>query len=211
MTSRVLDAGREPPYSGGPRVGDQPAAEEQIRFIANIERLLSDGSFVATYKYALLVALVDLAIERGSDSNAELQLSVVTIAGKFAELYWRQSVPYVAGEGPGVGLVLHQNTGRQAKAIRLLSALHEQATTLPAARQSAHWRPLVTEMRTLVQTMPLWKLQRVGHEYVEFLYRKGPRPGWVTLVPGAACHLRQRAPRPASRNSCSDPVGLRWR
>ena len=78
----------------GPQYGaltTRPTAEEQIRFIANIERILSEGSFVATYKYALLVALVDLAIERGDDSNRELALPVDAIAEKFAELYWPQT------------------------------------------------------------------------------------------------------------------------
>jgi hypothetical protein len=32
----------------------------------NIQRLLDEGSFVATYKFALLLALAELSIERGS-------------------------------------------------------------------------------------------------------------------------------------------------
>ncbi len=41
-----------------------------------------------TYKYALLVAPVVLAIERGDDSNRELALPIHCIAGQSAELYW---------------------------------------------------------------------------------------------------------------------------
>jgi hypothetical protein len=43
--------------------------------------------------------------------------------------------------------------------------------------------------------MPLGKLQRVGHEDICFLYENpGPRDNHITLLPGVACHLRERAP-----------------
>ena len=44
-----------------------PTSDEQIRFLANVQRLLDEGSFVASYKFALLVALADLSVERGDD------------------------------------------------------------------------------------------------------------------------------------------------
>jgi hypothetical protein len=59
--SKIRVSGTPPPYL--PARISRPSPEDQIRFIANIERILSEGSFVATYKYALLVALVELAIE----------------------------------------------------------------------------------------------------------------------------------------------------
>lgn len=45
-----------------------PTADQQIKFLTNIQRLLAEGQFVATYKYALLLALADIAIESGDDS-----------------------------------------------------------------------------------------------------------------------------------------------
>jgi hypothetical protein len=42
--------------------------------------------------------------------------------------------------------------------------------------------------------MPLWRLQRVGHEDIRFLYEPGPGANHITLLPGVACHLRERAP-----------------
>jgi hypothetical protein len=191
MTQGVRDSAAPPPYERALGLDSRPSAEEQIQFLANIERLLADGSFVATYKYALLIVLIDLAVEHGDDTRAELPLCISEIAERFAELYWRQSAPYVA-DGDGSGILLHQNKGKQAKAIRLLAELRKRATTLATARQGPHWRPLASEMRTLLQTMPLWKLQRIGHEYVEFLYHRGPDTGWITLLPGVASHLRQR-------------------
>ena len=38
----------------------QPTPERQIEFLTNLQQLLSEGLFVATYKYALLMALADM-------------------------------------------------------------------------------------------------------------------------------------------------------
>ena len=57
-----------------------PTAEEQVAFLGKVERLLSEGQFVATYKYALLVAIADLAIKHGSDDGSEPDLPVSAIA-----------------------------------------------------------------------------------------------------------------------------------
>ena len=172
--SKVSDSGTPPPY-----LATRPSSDEQIRFIANIERILSEGSFVATYKYALVVALVELAIERGDDSNRELVLPIHDIADKFAELYWRQATPYEASGASGTGLVLHQNKGKQASAItrlvRLRDDLKGKRSTLAAARRTRDWTRLVTKMRALLENMPLWRLQRVGHEDIQFLYEARPR------------------------------------
>jgi hypothetical protein len=193
---KVSDSGGRPPYllTGTSR----PSPEDQTRFIANIERILSEGSFVATYKYALLVALVELAIERGDDSDRALVLPIHDIADKFAELYWRQATPYEADGSSGAGLVLHQNQGRQASAIsrlaRLRNELKGSRSTLAEARRTSDWAQLVDQMRALLKSMPLWRLQRVGHEDIRFLYEPGPGANRITLLPGVACHLRERAP-----------------
>ena len=51
-----------------------PSAEEQLAFLSKIQRLYAEGDFTATYKFALLVALADLAVELGHDDGAELPL-----------------------------------------------------------------------------------------------------------------------------------------
>ena len=89
-----------------------PTPEEQVLFLRNVQRLLAEGSFVASYKYALLHALADLAVVKGEDTGAPLELTTREIAAKFIELYWRQCRPFQAG-GAASGLVLQQNTGRQ--------------------------------------------------------------------------------------------------
>ena len=47
-----------------------PTPEQQLRFLRQFQRLLDEGSFVATYKFALLHAIVDLGVAKGDDSGA---------------------------------------------------------------------------------------------------------------------------------------------
>jgi hypothetical protein len=93
-----------------------PSPEKQVQFLRNVQRLLAEGSFVASYKFALLHALADLAVLKGEDSGAPLELTTREIAAKFIELYWRQCRPFQVG-GATAGLVLQQNTGSQAAII----------------------------------------------------------------------------------------------
>jgi hypothetical protein len=75
-----------------------PTPADQIAFLGNIERLLSEGQFVATYKYALFIAIADLAVQFGTDDGGELELPLRAIAQQFLGLYWRHSAPYVPGQ-----------------------------------------------------------------------------------------------------------------
>src|SRR6516164_4215538 len=88
-----------------------PTSDEQIRFLVNLQRLLDEGLFVASYKFALLLSLADLSIEKGDDSGSPLTLTTDAIAEKFIQYYWRQAVPYPAAHNTSV---LKQNTGKQA-------------------------------------------------------------------------------------------------
>ena len=70
--------------------------DEQIRFLSNLQRLLDEGLFVASYKFALLLSLADLSIEQGDDSGLPLTVSTDEIGNKFIQYYWRQAVPYLS-------------------------------------------------------------------------------------------------------------------
>ena len=172
-----------------------PTPESQIRFLTNFQRLLSEGSFVSTYKYALLMALADLAVERGSDDDRPLDIPTRLIAEKFIEYYWRQSAPFVPVEGAQDLGVLRQNTGKQAGIVRVLQearAHHEGS--LVEARSSAEWSRLTLTVDGFVRTMPLWKLQTVGGQRLDFLYDNTGRGRQVTLKPGVAYCLRRHYP-----------------
>src|SRR4051812_34602101 len=94
-----------------------PTSDAQIQFIVNLQRLLDEGAFAASYKFALLLALADLSVEIGEDSGAPLRLTTRQLAEKFIQYYWRQAAPYVTG---GDARILQQNAGQQAAILNLL-------------------------------------------------------------------------------------------
>lgn len=171
-----------------------PTAEEQVRFLTNIQRLLAEGEFVASYKFALLLSLADLSVERGDESGAGLALTVAEISAKFIQYYWRQSVPYQPRAGGSAApLILQQNTGRQAVVVQLLSdpRLREAGTLPRLCRNHGRWASLVRKVAQTIRVMPLWKLQTVGAETREFLYPNDGHGSRVTLFPGVAFCFRK--------------------
>lgn len=168
-----------------------PTAAEQISFLGQIERLLSEGQFVATYKYALLVAIADLAVQFGSDDGSELDLPVISIAEKFIELYWRQCAPYGNVVADGDYGVLIQNAGQQASIISIVGKLRQRHGSLVLARQVPAWKKAVTETSQLIEKMPLWRLQVLRKETLDFLYAKSPAKRSIRLKPGVAANLRR--------------------
>lgn len=114
-----------------------PTAEEQLTFLRSLQRLLDEGSFVASYKYALLHAIADLCVVEGDDSGAALELSTRRIAEQFVRLYWRQVAPFIAS---GEADVLKQNTGRVAKGAPNRGADREGHAALEAPdRRGSHF------------------------------------------------------------------------
>jgi len=164
-------------------------AEDQVRFVLNIQRLLGEGLFTATYKYALLLALADLAVELGDDSGASLELSTLKIAEKFIEYYWRQTLPFLGKE------VLRQNKGKPPVVVTLLLRARDKhgEHLADAKRDRVVWRRLVHGIADNIRTMPLRYLQNVGHHSLAFLYDppNGKAPATIRLYPGVAYCLRR--------------------
>jgi hypothetical protein len=148
-----------------------PEPEDQVQFLFKVQRLLSEGSFVSTYKYALLLSLADLAVERGNDDTEELSLDTLDLAEKFIEFYWRQALPWVP-RGGAEPKRLQQNTGREAAVLRQLAEAHERsAGSLPRLRNDEKaWHSLLAGVARVIEVMPLWKLQTVGRQRLDFLY-----------------------------------------
>jgi 5-methylcytosine-specific restriction endonuclease McrA len=169
-----------------------PTPEDQVLFLRNIQRLLAEGQFVSSYKFALVHALADLAVVKGDDTGAPLELDTKEIATKFVEMYWRQSRPFQIGN-QNTGLVLQQNTGRQAAIIsQIVDSQQKCGSSLFRLKQASpsRWTELVKEVDNVVRTMPLWKLQTVGEERLEFLYENLDRGTRITLKAGVAYCLR---------------------
>ena len=169
-----------------------PTADQQLKFLMNLQRLLAEGQFVATYKYAVLLALADIVVEFGDDSGEALTISTKQIAEKIIQYYWRQVVPYIPRTDPNDGRVLRQNTGSQAAIIRqVLQARRTYDGSLAAARRDKRaWKAIVRDVDQVVRQMPLWKLQTVGRNKFDFLYDNRGTGTSIELRPGVAYCLR---------------------
>jgi hypothetical protein len=171
-----------------------PSPERQIEFLSQMQRLLSEGLFVATYKYALLMALADICVEQGKDDDVPLEISTRCIAEEFIQYYWRQSMPFAPQADPLQ--VLRQNTGRQAGIIKavLEARNHYNGSIAAACRDGRNWNLLVNQVDRVVRQMPLWKLQTVGAERLDFLYENTGTGTRITLKPGVPYCFRKHYP-----------------
>lgn len=153
--------------------------QSALRLAERLIQLLDRGGFTATYKYAVLVALMDLCMELTSATG--LPPDVITtrqLAEKVIELYWPHCAPYDSERG-----VLRQNTGKddtQAEIIRHILRFREgvdadPAASLPLSRARAAAPPgayekLVRVIEWKLIEMPLPRLQRIGMQEDRFLY-----------------------------------------
>jgi 5-methylcytosine-specific restriction endonuclease McrA len=170
-----------------------PSAEDQLDFLAKIQRLFNESDFSSTYKYALLISLADLAIELGKDDNSELELTNRQIAERFIELYWQQSSPYKTSKANDSG-VLYQNHGTQAAIIKAIQAFRDENNfnSPNAAKHSKEFKKLVTAVAGTVAKQPINYLQNIGGGSLPFLYERNANS--ITLKIGAVYCLRRFQP-----------------
>jgi hypothetical protein len=170
-----------------------PTSEDQLKFITNIQRILDEGSFVATYKFALIMSLADYGVESGNDSGEPLKLTTQDLAESFVDYYWRQAVPYAHGNRQNTVRILKQGTGIQPIVISRIVDLHTQfnGSLAAARRDNKAWRVLLSKVSTTISQMPLWKLQVVGRTVVPFLYDQYGSGNVINLKPGVVYCLRR--------------------
>jgi hypothetical protein len=163
-----------------------PAAATQLDFLNKLQRILNEGLFVASYKFALVLAIAEMAIEKTPASDGSLPISLEELSERFISLYWHHTAPFAGST------VLSQNRGGQASAITLISQFRVHAPTLAAARRHSRWRGLVRKIARLLDEMPLWRLQLVGADRLDFLYEERLIDGAIVLRPGVAAFLKDQ-------------------
>ena len=147
-----------------------------VRFAEAVLLLLEQGGFVATYKYAVLLALIDLCLE-GTNARGEPPETITTrqLAEAVVRLYWPQVRPYP--DPSGGARELRQSSGRQAKIVSAVSQFRgpegDATVSLPAARlrDPDGWQRLLDEVEWTLVSMPLPRLQVIGREHRPLLYR----------------------------------------
>ena len=179
--------------AGVDNVARYPSACEHLAFLTKLQRLLSEGDFAATYKFALLMALADIAVEQGHDDVRALVIPMRDIAEKFIGYYWQQSMPYGSGarvsdQSPGI---LSQNMGATAKVVSDIQAFRQANHTdsVAKARQLKSYRRLVTAVAQTVSKQPVTYFQNIAGGSDPFVYERSP--GGIQLKAGVSSHLRK--------------------
>jgi hypothetical protein len=184
----------------GQAASDRSDPASHLTFLSQLERLLSAGRFTSTYKFALLLSLSNIAVEKGDDSGYPLRVDLDDVARQFIALYWNVARPY-----PRLNLVLKQNR-EASKPSRMITLIGEQSRH--SESRYRRWREYQGDMQKLVRdarrTMArdvLYRLQVVGTQRGErsqpFLYDHPPtaaecaRLREIELKPGVAASMRR--------------------
>ena len=185
-------------------------AGPELSFDDFCQRMLSlfdEGRFTATYKYEVLIGLLDVLAERvDRQGRAPAVVRTRDLAGAVLELYWRHMRRFEQA-----AKVLVQSRGGQAEIVTAIARF--RATTvgdatapLSVARAKAAegYRRLLRRIEFKLIEMPLGKLQVIGNLHRPFIYELGwdrDRPprwsevksddfdGVLHLRPGAGQHL----------------------
>jgi 5-methylcytosine-specific restriction endonuclease McrA len=146
-----------------------------IGFAEKVLELLDEGRYTATYKYAVLLALIDVCLERTQASGAAPEMVTTRqLADKVVEHYWPHSMPF-AGLAPIA--VLNQSTLGQAEIVSAIMRFRERHTPDPSvprweARTAASdaYERLVRRVEWKLIEMPLPRLQVMGQVQRPFIY-----------------------------------------
>jgi hypothetical protein len=199
---------------------DRPAQRGvDVGFAERLLEVIDSGRRTATYKLALLLALLDLCA-RHSDAvgRAPAVLYTRDIAEQVVVLYWRQVIPYRV-PGTGSAVELRQITLPRAAIVQAISAFRHEAAAAGATswhlarkRLPGAYESMLDQVEVTVAAQPLPRLQAVGsaEAVFPFLYelswgpresfsvarlrRQGARGPAVQLLPGAGDELLRLGP-----------------
>jgi hypothetical protein len=136
-----------------------------------ILELLGEGAFAATYKQAVLLALVEICIEKIAEHPNGLEsVTAREVAEKVIVLYWWHTRLYEK-------YPLRQNNTGQAAILKMITefqSYQSNGQSISAERakkmESARWKRLLDDVEWKLIEMPLPRLQIIGNRSDPFLY-----------------------------------------
>ena len=136
-------------------------------FLERLLQVLAQGGFSSTYKYAVLLGLIDLCLEAGQPPTS---VTTAQLARRVVELYWPQVRSF-----PALQRVLGQNRGGQATIARLVADFRQRYPDLTAPPRLGPLAPegfatLLDDVEWVLVEYPLPRLQRVGRGEERFIY-----------------------------------------
>lgn len=151
-------------------------------FLEKLLQVLAQGGFSSTYKYAVLLGLIDLCLEAGHPPTS---VTTAELARRVVELYWPQVRAF-----PDQNRLLCQNRGLQATIARDIADFRQANPDLTSpprgARPSVAFQRLLDDVEWALVRQPLPLLQRVGGGEERFIYEiswgRNVRRGPLTAV-----------------------------
>ena len=135
--------------------------QDAVELAQRLASLLESGRRVATYKLALLLALIDACAEVEQPQD-EQPVSILELADRVIDLYWPQVRTYdERGQ-------LRQSTQPRSRILLAVTSLHDLGPTGTAVRRLApvaYERARIEVARTLAD-QPLPALQRPGSPFL---------------------------------------------
>lgn len=159
-----------------------------IAFAAQLLELVHHGETTASYKYALLTALIELSAERHGAGGEVDTLTTRELATRMLELYWPQARPFHGRER------LRQLGARGRSLIDRIAEFRDSLGTSASSPQlAAHRSPaaharLLDDVEWIVIRYPLPRLQRIGNRELALLYE----PDWKLDPPAGPVRRHQR-------------------
>jgi hypothetical protein len=191
----------------------EPVQLEQpsLRIAEKIVQILDRGGFTATYKYAVLVALMDVCMER---TNAQglppTSITTEELAHKVVQLYWPHAMPYHRRDRPEHAVLVQSRAGQDKPTLIIqriiqfregLDPSNGHAPSLYRAKLLAPpgaYDELLHEVEWTLIHMPLPRLQRIGRGQEDrFLYEYG----FTEDTPRGQVRLYQQGKRSPFRNT----------
>lgn len=171
-------------------------------FAERLLEVIDSGRRTATYKLALLLALLDLCA-RQSDQQGGAPTEIYTrdIAEQVASLYWPQVVPFRVENSNNV-LELRQIANKNSTiidAIRTFRRAAEMAGAtsiwLARPRLAEQYDEVIDRIEQALAEQPLPRLQAVGSTETVFPFIYDLGPGWGPNQNFSVARLRRSGPR----------------
>ena len=143
-------------------------------FAEQLLAVIDEGRRTATYKLALLIALIDCCAENTSASGeAPAELSTSAIARRMAEVYWPQLRPFEMPSGAFIDL--RQITNKSSTILRVLKDLFDSLPLVGSWSAAERLDPVHTKrvldvVELTTARYPLVRLQTVDGVPRPFLY-----------------------------------------
>ena len=172
-------------------------SDQQLDLLVRVQELLRESRYTTTYKFALLHAMCDLALEMSPEQST---MRLDAVAHRVISLYWRQVREFHPPRSDLV-VALRQSTSGTAAAVNLVSSMHRRREYSNRAEYGARSPSDAREMLVVLKKDVLRRLQPVERP---FIYRIPVGRSDLELCPGVAETMRR------FHGLLTDMIQARW-